>query len=282
MNADPKSDAQRFGIGRVIATSLSIFAANFLRFLAIMIVVGAPVVALAAGGAAILERRPGVAVSELSVELKDPDAFQIAVFLPVALMIALGYAMILSSLTHGTLQAVRGRVAGLRECLARGLAAIPSIILACLVLLFVAVLVGGVAMFFIAMILGGLGAGAFVISSAFAVASLYGATLIWVFIPAIVAERAGALECFSRSLVLTKGHRWGIFGLLVLLALTNWLVSFLDQILTAVAPLTATILGTLWSVSFLGFGPVLAAVGYFQLRIEKEGVAGDDMVRVFD
>jgi hypothetical protein len=274
--------APRFTVGGVISTSLSVIAANILRFLAIMIAVGAPVAVLIGVGIAFLAQDSSAVVTGLSVQVENPNTFEILFIIVSALLTALAYGLILPAITYGTLQTLRGRAPGIGACISNGLAAVPRIILACLLLLFVFALVGGVVFFFLVLILGGLGIGTFILSLVFAAGSLYVVTLVWVFIPAIVGERAGALECLSRSVVLTRGHRWGIFGLLVLLTLANWAIAALNQMLTVIAPTAGAVIDIAIGMFFMTLSAVMAAVGYYYLRAEKEGVAIDDVVTVFD
>ncbi|MET0249201.1 MAG: hypothetical protein ABW164_05680 [Sphingobium sp.] len=50
--------------------------------------------------------------------------------------------------------------------------------------------------------------------------------LMWsVAAPALVAERCGVLRAFGRSRALTKGARWKIFGLLLLVLVLVWILS---------------------------------------------------------
>jgi hypothetical protein len=156
------------------------------------------------------------------------------------------------------------------------------VLLACILLVMVLALFGAVAALLFGTLLAGLGLGGLIIALGFAAGFLYAVTLIWVFVPAIVVERAGALECFGRSMELTKGHRWGIFGILVLITVANWLISLASQALTQVAPVAGSVIDVASGLFFMALGPVLAAVGYYYLRAEKEGVAIDDVVSVFD
>ena len=103
--------------------------------------------------------------------------------------------------------------------------------------------------------------------------------LTWwaVIIPVVVLEKRSAGEAFSRSRELVRGHGWGVFGVIVLMVLlligfslvlslvlsplTDWLQSFISQIVsgTLTAPFVAVVLTLL----------------YFRLRQAKEPVAAE-------
>jgi hypothetical protein len=84
-------------------------------------------------------------------------------------------------------------------------------------------------------------------------------------------------------MALTKGRRWSILGLVLILFVANLIVSALTRALIVNgAPLGGAVLNVLAALFFMALSAVLAAVGYYYLRAEKEGVAIDDVVKVFD
>ena len=282
MAMDPAAagGAPRFSIGGVISKSVSILFEHFFRFAAIILLIGVPAGAVIFGSGALLAQSPAAEVSGLNITIEDPDAAQVAVLILSVLAGLLGYCWIMAAVTQAALQALREGSVGIRACLAVGLRALPRLILAIIVLLFVLVLVGGVILLFLGMIASGVGM--LIISLGVMVFSLYFVTLISVAVPALVAERAGALECFSRSLVLTSGHRWGIFAIVVVLSVANWAATLLLQALWLYAPAAGNALNLAVSLLFLAGCTVLAAVGYHQLRAEKEGFDGGAAATVFD
>jgi hypothetical protein len=98
-----------------------------------------------------------------------------------------------------------------------------------------------------------------------------------VIVPVVVLENRSAGEAFTRSRELVRGHGWGVFGVIVLMVLlligfslvlslvlsplTDWLQSFISQIVsgTLTAPFVAVVLTLL----------------YFRLRQAKEPVAAE-------
>jgi hypothetical protein len=113
----------------------------------------------------------------------------------------------------------------------------------------------------------------------------------WIYTPAIAIEGKGIFASFTRSAQLTKGRRWSIFGLfllvtiamiappIVFVAVTDWSLS------DVIAEGPRTVLGAIaYAYYALGtaFYTVLVTVAYYYLRIEKEGSGVEDVVGVFD
>jgi hypothetical protein len=93
---------------------------------------------------------------------------------------------------------------------------------------------------------------------------------IWAVIgPAIVVERIGAIDAFSRSAQLTKGERWPVFGVIVI---TFIIVFIVDAIFGAIAAAAGDavviriIFNVLSSTITAPITALVAAVLYFALR----------------
>ena len=107
--------------------------------------------------------------------------------------------------------------------------------------------------------------------------------MYYVAMPVCVAERVGVFASISRSSFLTKGYRWQVFGMFLLI-LAGGLV--LGTIVGMVFALTGQI-GLLISSQALGaivssFNGVLISVFYYELRVAKEGIDIDKIASVFD
>ena len=102
--------------------------------------------------------------------------------------------------------------------------------------------------------------------------------------PACIVERLGVFASMARSSALTKGHRWSIFGMWFLIAISSGVIS---AVLKGVLGLTGSsglvTSGTLaWTALATAFGAVFAIVTYHDLRVAKEGVDTRQIVAVFD
>jgi len=114
-------------------------------------------------------------------------------------------------------------------------------------------------------------------------------TMWAVTVPALVMERKGVMEAFGRSGDLTAGHRWAVFGLMVLYVVIVWIISLVgggimvatrfgvDGLAAAgggggsfvVPAILAAVLGTLFgAISSAG-----VAALYYELRLVRDGVA---------
>ncbi|MGO4736605.1 hypothetical protein AB4099_08685 [Bosea sp. 2KB_26] len=105
--------------------------------------------------------------------------------------------------------------------------------------------------------------------------------MLYVAIPACVIEKSGVMASLKRSVALTKGYRWQIFGLfllVVVIAIMGGLV--LAKIGGESIP--GTLLSFAWQVVSTSFGAVLSAVIYHDLRAAKEGIDLDTLANVFD
>ncbi len=103
-------------------------------------------------------------------------------------------------------------------------------------------------------------------------------------IPSCVIERQGPIKCLGRSASLTKGHRWallGLFVLVVIVALILYGVVFGLLFLTH-SP-TAMAIGLLFVATVgMTFGSLLQASVFRNLRLAKEGIGTEEVVAVFE
>lgn len=118
-------------------------------------------------------------------------------------------------------------------------------------------------------------------------------TVLWsVAAPAVVVERRGVFESLQRSRDLTRGHRWQVFGLVVIYAVLSTLISLLASgIGVAMGGSFATGAPVLWVNLLVGpvvslLSAVVASAGvaalYYELRTTKEGVGPEVLAAVFD
>jgi hypothetical protein len=111
-----------------------------------------------------------------------------------------------------------------------------------------------------------------------AIAILY--TTWFVAAAACIADRRGPFSALRRSAQLTKGHRWRIMGLTLLLFIVLVIIRLLlsppgGTIVTFLSHLT---LSAVWGA----FYAIVIAVCYHDLRVAKEGVDIEQIASVFD
>lgn len=106
-------------------------------------------------------------------------------------------------------------------------------------------------------------------------------------IPVLIQERAGVFGSMSRSRDLTRGNRWRLFALFLIIVVMVWIVQIASSLLTLVGgslgqaslflAIAAAISGTVSSVLIT----TAAAVSYIELRRVKEGTSIDELAQVF-
>jgi uncharacterized membrane protein len=115
--------------------------------------------------------------------------------------------------------------------------------------------------------------------------------VMWsVAVPVVVVEGAGPIAALGRSRALTKGSRWAIFGLCLVALILVSVISFAIYGFNLAAMSTATqnpsvvriiasiLIGTITTVLMYAG---IAAI-YSELRMVKEGVANDQLAKVFE
>lgn len=105
--------------------------------------------------------------------------------------------------------------------------------------------------------------------------------MFWVAVPAAVVE-GGVVSALRRSHQLTKGRKWALLGLFVVVALAMWLAGTVLMMIAMAFALTETMElivllgGVLISQAFAwAVWGVVGAASYYHLRLVAEGEAGD-------
>jgi hypothetical protein len=101
-------------------------------------------------------------------------------------------------------------------------------------------------------------------------------------IPVLIQERLGVLGSMSRSRVLTKGSRWALFGLFLILIIIAMVIQSLLALAVVffggiVANLVAALVSTVLSMMM----SIAAAVSYVELRQVKEGASVEELAEIF-
>ena len=238
--------AGEFRIGEVLARGLGILLRNIVPFGLMAIVLTAP---------QWIYRL----ISSPQAGMGDPG-LQVVVTLATWLLSFL----LIGAVVYGTVSELRGRRAGLGECIARGVAVIPPI-LAVAILTALAIWLGSIL---------------------FLVPGVIALLMLWVAIPVAVVERPGVFASLGRSRALTKGSRWRVFKLIAIVGFVwmfaAWLVIAI-LVFSGLWTLTAMMVA-LWILTalFTALYAVLSAVGYHDLRVAKEGVDAQQIAAVFD
>lgn len=112
--------------------------------------------------------------------------------------------------------------------------------------------------------------------------------MLYVAVPAAVIERPGVVGALKRSQELTGGYKLQIFGIIIILGLIQWgaqhvLQSAMIGATPTMSDLKVFLGATLGIVVVLSsLQAAVSGVVYHDLRVAKEGVATEDLARVFE
>lgn len=174
-------------------------------------------------------------------------------------------ALLLAAITRGMAQSRSGGRASLGACLTTALTSfLPVTALA--LMCFISILAGSLLLLAPGLILW----------------------TIWaVVIPAFVEDRLGLLESFGRSMELTRGARWPVFGALVAVTVASWIagivVGFVLALSTISLQLPYLFLGLVAVISALlaMVGAAVTASIYLELREAKEDAPPAELETIF-
>ena len=248
----------KLDIGKVVTDTFGVLGRNLPTFLGLSaLLAGLPAAIQALGsrqimiGAAAVARTP--AVGNLGLQLVG------------ALLLVVGYYLLLAALVNATVADLNGRKASINELIQTAAGRFWPLL--------------GV------MILMSLGV--FIAAVALLIPGLMLMTAWAVVVPVKVVENPRDNQAFSRSLFLTRGNRWRIFGLLVLYVIGVWIVEVVLGViglgLRAIMPVVGTVAtSALIAILINPVGATGTAVLYFELRRIREGVGPEALAAVFD
>jgi hypothetical protein len=279
-----------FRIGHVLSRTASIFARNALAYLAVTAVAALPPLLVSV----LVPASPAT----IANPFQSIGAGGLAFFLTIVLEI-LGQAIVL----YGAFQYMRGKPVRLADCIKVGLRRFfPLTRLAILV---------GLAMLAYFLFLG--------LATVWSTQTLQSPALValtflalfiplvilflmwFVATPACVVERRGAVRSLGRSRELTKGHRWKIFGLILVALIPASIVAGVITFVLATLGMgvvlrigiffdlsrsmntvVAQVVSLIWTALWTAFYAILVAVAYHDLRVAKEGVDTEQIAAVFE
>lgn len=233
-----------FRVGAVLGRGFGILFKNIVPFLFLTGIIFSPLV-----------------IYTMLIDTSEITEESIGIWTGVVVLGSIFLSIILeATLIFGTFQELRGRHATIGDCLSQGLRRTFPV-LGVALLLMIAVLAG-----FVALIIPG-----FIVM-----------TILWIAIPVAVVEKPGVINSLKRSAQLTKGYRWPIFGIILLLGIVeNVSGKIVENI-----DMGDIKLSLILSIAIMAFvsavKAVVTAVGYHDLRATKEGVDINQIAAVFD
>jgi uncharacterized membrane protein len=108
--------------------------------------------------------------------------------------------------------------------------------------------------------------------------------IMWtVALPACVVEGLGPIDCMRRSAELTKGYRWKIFWILVVLWIIGKILgAIIDPIAAQAGDIAKTVIDFIWTAAWSAYWNCVLVMIYHDLRLVKEGVDTAQIAASFD
>lgn len=270
-------DQGKLNLGRVLALSWTVFARRWLSFSGLLLIAGllsgVAIVMLFFGCILVIETMPSAGGgfnftdSQTAVMYATLFAMAVASF---AIQQIGGAAV-----SFGTVQLLRGQEAGFGRCLRHGFSVmLPVTVTAALVALIV-----GLPMLALVFLGAMVSEALFLLSP---VLAPFLASPFLVAVPVAAMERAGVGQVLARSIRLTRGNYFRLFGLVLLLAAVSIalfaLFAFASDVLWDLSILFSIVV----IVAVATFAAILAAVAYVELRRVTEGFGAEEIAKLFD
>lgn len=193
-----------------------------------------------------------------------------------------------AALVRATVESMNGKQPAVGDCIQIALRSLlPTFGIG--IVVFLAMVVAGLIAAFIAALIPFLG---WLIALAIIVATAMWVLSISVAIPVVVQEREGVFGSISRSRQLTKGSRWSIFGLFLIIGIMAVVIQGGFSLVIGFTVASAggisssgaaagAVASSLVSSVFSTLISVAIAVTYVELRQVKEGTGVDELAEIF-
>jgi hypothetical protein len=273
MSLDSITASGVFRVGDVLSRAWRLFIGNILFFLLALIAIYAVmVIAFVVFGMTLFfagwaSGSPGL----------------IGIGIALVIIVVLSLTMIGQGvLLLGAFQRLRGQPLRVGEVLQRVFARImPLLGLSILwsVALVLAIFVGGLVFSVVAAALGPF---AIVLTPAIYIPSAFLLVVWGVVVPACVVEGLGPIASMLRSFDLTKGYRWKIFGIMLLLGLLYVAAFVVQMMLSWFSQGLGGLFALVWLVVWVGYWNCAIIMTYHDLRVAKEGIDTEQIAAIFD
>ena len=243
-------------IGAVLSQSVTVLKGNFLAFF----LIGALMSALSDITLMLLGLGALVDGASTPQEVITNAGGALPILGSILLSTLPFYAFGLGTIGYGAIRFMHGNPATVGECLMRGVRSLPVLLMVALIS-WIGVTVG---------------------MALFVIPGLILLTLWYLAIQVVMVEGLSIFPALNRSAALTKGQRFPLFGLLIMLLG----ISLLIGLIVGVAILPLSVLGLdmvanmVISGILMAFTAVVAAVVYTILREEKDGIRRGDLANV--
>ncbi|MDP7343078.1 MAG: hypothetical protein QF767_06895 [Alphaproteobacteria bacterium] len=262
--SDPIIQVPKFRVFAILGLSLSILFRNIVPFGLIALFIMSP--------------------TYIYLYVSDPnpvldDGFNSAAGITDIIDIILSY-FVTAILVFGVFQSLRGQPVSIIESVTRGLWVILPVI-------GVVVIRGLIWAAFGGLMLGAMfaasGPAAIIVAVIVVILAIYVTCILWVIVPAAAVE-GRVLSSFGRSIHLTKGNRWRVFGLLLMAGIISALVGMLAGFIGGAIGSYSSVILLTWAATAIttAFGAVVVTVAYYRLCLVKDGIDENQIAAVFD
>lgn len=250
-----------FRVGTVLSQTFSTFFSNFPKFFGISVLFYLPVAVFT-----YFYSDPQ-AVADMAAG-GDFGAMMRKIFLVAILSMAV-LAVIQASITYGAIEHQANRTASVTGMLSAGLQAILPVIAAS-ILVSILYMLGAMLLL---------------------VPGIIVLVMMSVTTPVIVAEKKGPIAAMGRSRELTKGYKWQVFGVFVVLFVVLYGVMTVGGLLVGLGfadisqqngnSFTLSLFSLVSTGAYYALISSCVASVYSNLRAAKEGTSADDIAQVF-
>jgi hypothetical protein len=273
MSVDSINAGGVFRVGDVLSRAWRLFAGNLLFFLLVPVVIYATMVV-----AFVLF---GMTIFFAGWASGSPGFVWLGIGL--AIIVALSCTMIGQGLLLlAAFQRLRGQPLRIGEVLRRVLSRFLPLLGLSIVWglgLLLSIVVSGFVFGLLAVVAGPF---AIVLAPAVYVPMLILLVMWAVVVPACIVEGLGPIASMSRSTDLTKGYRWKIFGIMLLLFLISLVGGIVQVVLGTVSQSFAGIFALIWFVVWIAYWNCAIIMTYHDLRVAKEGIDTEQIAAIFD
>lgn len=254
----PVASQREFRVGQVLGLALKILLTDLVKFLAVALIAIVPGVVFALQGGVRVDTYWGVS-------LADSNYIAVAPGILNGFVIGFGtnllYALCQAAGLYGAFQDIRGREFDLAKAYLGTLRRVIPIIGLTICALFAVYL----------------GLALFVVPGLMLIARFF------VCLPCCVIEGLGPIQSLRRSAELTKGHRWRLFGIFILMVMLSFTGTVINIVfLRVTGPAAAVAASFVWNALFIAYNSITDAVAYQNLRVLKDGIDIDRVAAVFD
>jgi hypothetical protein len=252
--------SENFRIGKVFGDTFSVIGRNLGLWVGLAVLFSAlPTLILQF---LILQPMLGVALTDPNVAMTDPGmvAKTATVSMASGLVFLVLSALLQSSLIRATIEDLNGKRPSMGDCIGTAVSVLlPAIGLSLLIGI-------GVGIGFVLLIVPGI-----ILLLRWCVA-----------VPVLVQERQGVLGSMGRSAALTKGSRWALLGLFLILIVAAIVIQWVaGLIVLAVGATLGLVLSSLVQSVVSMVVSTASAVSYVELRQVKEGTSISELAEIF-